>query len=422
MADSCEEGTIGDSCKALDNPCIARDRQAAPNGGGWPPAPRLFFVPHLHFFPPASTSGVTAVGMCPPWVDQTARSRQQWHILAPSLASHYDITDDCMDRRSITTLANSINGDFAWDAFDKLVNRPPIHTDDLGKVLSKLSQVDGSPETSPIEALPTELLAMVLSDDSLRTPDLLSLGVCSNALWQQCLSQVLANVSKGPWINTHLICTGTYLDDLPPSIHELEPSLRQQEDDWRARMPRPGQGMRSAPGMCPARRWNWGKIAESTVLATVADEWLNAFDSMFKEDDNGILAADRKVLRKSLNHVLSVSQPKLRSHWTLRNHTTRQYVQLKCAYNGAMEPQLHVKGVPLLSLDKALLMRLCWTKLDYPAGYNPAAERVLRGQWAGHRFDVVSAGQGSRGGSAEGWEDVTGDLVKQWKEWKRGTA
>ena len=245
--------------------------------------------------------------MCPPGTDQTTRTRQQWHILAPLVEEQYDITDDCANGQHYgTALDNFLNGDYTWDAFNKLVAGVPSHVGDVEMMLAKLSRTSNASQASPIEALPNELLAMIFNDDALSISDVLGLGLCSKMLWQHSSSHIKAAVSTGSWTNTPLICTGTYLTDLPPAIHEIEPALQQQEEAWQARQDQvlPGQGMSRGPGMSPARLWNWDAVSKyRDITEDSTDKWLDAFDSVSYNEKNGIPLADKKILRQTLGQV-----------------------------------------------------------------------------------------------------------------------
>ena len=84
---------------------------------------------------------------------------------------------------------------------------------------------------------------------------------------------------------------------------------------------------------------------------------------------------------------------------------------------------MHVKGVPWLTLDRVLLLRICWC-----APYGEDSEeidgmrgdvllRIERGIWAGHCFDVVPSTEHAPS-SGEGWSDVTQSTVKEAVAWK----
>lgn len=164
--------------------------------------------------------------MCSPDVDQTTPSREQWHILAPRLREQIDITDDCARGSSATDLKYFLNGNFTWDAFDRLIDRAPADASVVEKKLSKLSNASTSARPSPFESLPNELFVMIFDDEALSRSDRLAIGLCSKVLWRHCLQHVEAARSRPTWSKTPLICTGTYLTDLPETVQQIRPSLK----------------------------------------------------------------------------------------------------------------------------------------------------------------------------------------------------
>ena len=89
--------------------------------------------------------------------------------------------------------------------------------------------------------------------------------------------------------------------------------------------------------------------------------------------------------------------------------------------HGKLEPYVHVKGIPWLSLDKALVLRVCWAAPYFAYdddGYDPECAllaQLKRGKWAGHCFDVVRASDLE---TDENWQDVTKDIIREAKAWE----
>jgi hypothetical protein len=96
--------------------------------------------------------------------------------------------------------------------------------------------------------------------------------------------------------------------------------------------------------------------------------------------------------------------------WLLRNLTTNQYVTLKqrkqYLHKGSY---FHVDGIPSLSVDKALLMKISWSR---------EVDSAMKGkpcEWAGHCFDIVDIGSEPLN---EQWSDATADIAAEWRKWK----
>ena len=259
-----------------------------------------------------------------------------------------------------------------------------------------------------LERMPPELLSIVLLQAGLAKADLIGLALCSQSLWMSVAHHAHSNASSasGSWVDTPILCTGTYLTDLPVSLYEQFPEIKQQEKTF------------NGYGPCPPRRWNWAAISSYKNIAEddVRLEWANAF--AFHEVHSSIPAKlFIKLLRSFFQHALPGASLTNGSNWTLRNLSAKQYVSLKVVNAEGVGSMIHVKGDPALSLDKALLLRICWTSMNDWRGEDANVKQLRRGSWAGHRFDVVRAIDARLG---EDWCDVTRDLVKEGKKWKAG--
>lgn len=379
--------------------------------------------------------------MCPPGVDQTCRGGQQWSLMVPHLKEQYTLTEVMAPPYSYRQSLQFLKEEFTWDAFDTLARPSNFNTVDLTELLNRMRLTHPQSTTaSAIERLPPELLTMVLS--ALSTNDVVAFGLASQSLWMHLLAHVQQQRQKLSWAGRPLLCTGTYLMSVPPAIHALEPELRAQEEEFFNAAPsRPGMGM-SRRGMCPARRWNWNARSSFTDRSTqpLESEWVNSFIST--STNSGIYPVDIATLRHTLEAMLPrrsrVSKrmrdlrradPAKRARcgqrnttpysWLLRNLTTHEYVVLKQSKRYQREPNyMHVKGLPSLSVDKALLMRVTWSAEytgkyadeddragDHHDGSETLAERTLkRGIWAGHCFEIVHVRDDAIG---EEWRDVT---------------
>ena len=295
-------------------------------------------------------------------------------------------------------------------------------------ILSKTHNQSQGGETSPFESLPAEIISMILSDPSLDSRDIVSLGLSCRSLWTNVLEHVVRKCQTAPWAGTPLLCTGTWTMSLPPAIHALRPEIEQEEREF---FSRPGRGPRGCParGMCPARRFNWNAYGEYFDRNEHCNSsmWLDSFSAASQN-----AAAHQtylNVLRQSLETVVVPKRSRLSTSWVLRNHTTKECISLKRGPpHSKQEQYVHVKGVPWLTLDKALLLRICWSAshADLGWGYDDdevgnVRQRVLstvkRGTWAGHCFDVVPSTEHSKS-SAEEWSDVTKIAAKEAVAWR----
>ena len=139
---------------------------------------------------------------------------------------------------------------------------------------------------------------------------------------------------------------------------------------------------------------------------------------------SGIQAVNFNILRRSLEKVLFTKRPaRGTTKWVLRNHTALQSVHLKVRRRrNSQINDASVKGVPWLSLDKALMLRICWGGANMYGIYDEKAavsEKVARGSWAGHCFDVVES---KELGANRGLQDVTAEIVQEAKALKKAFA
>ena len=351
--------------------------------------------------------------------------------MTPLLEEKVDLTNDFFkDQESRETLPqNFLLGDFTWDAFDRLAQCGKQELD-LQSMLSSLPQ-RRSKKASPLERVPPELLNIIISDPCLDVEDVIAFGLASQSLWLHVLGHIQDACAKAPWAGTPLLCTGSYLMSVPPAIHALYPIMEQEEKEF---FNRPGRGSRGCParGICPARKFNWNSISDY-VDRTDHDHrevWLNSFTNL--RGSSGIPDGYLNALQVSLKDALSVTRPADPPRtWILRNHTTHEFVSLKaCRMYGKQERCVHVNGLPWLSLDKALILRICWAapsprlynddkdENEYDTEHN-LMKKLKRGQWAGHSFDVVCA-EGTE--LSEQWHDVTKEVVKEGRAWKAAFA
>jgi hypothetical protein len=363
-------------------------------------------------------------------VDQTCRSPEYWTLLAPVLEEKYDVTDH-MNHPYDRDMRKFIRDDFTWDAFDKLAQ----NARDGEKALSILSTLPSQRRTcgsSSLESLPTEIINMVMVNSCLDPIDIVSLGLSSQLLWIHVLHFIVQSCRKAPWAETPLLCTGTYTKSLPPAIHTLKPDMAEEDRQFFGRVYR---GPRYGPnyGTCPARKFNWGAIDSYTECNEqhTSSAWLQAFLDLSKT--SGIPTYSLKTLRRSLEAVIHPNKSKVPISWTLRNHTTKECVSLKAGRTCvATRNYIHVKGMPRLSVDTALLLRICWSTahvdkeddLDdvYGANSDQHAHLLLklkRGKWAGHFFDIVLSNRESQAGEElQGWCDVTSEIIKEAAAWR----
>ncbi|KAK5732636.1 hypothetical protein LTR17_010317 [Elasticomyces elasticus] len=356
--------------------------------------------------------------MCPPGVDQTCRTTQRWRWLSPAIGQQHTLPEDELEGNERSSPQAFLQGTSSMGAFEKLAQLPRrANTDGL------YGDTSAQPLwLSPMEGLPCEMISMVVSEMS--PNDIVALGMCSQTLWSHTLAHVERDIKQAaaPWAGKPLVCTGTWLEDLPPAIYELYPNELTSEERYRDCMKsmRPGMGMRSLGwyGPCPARKWNWSTFEkyEDVGGKDCCRKWKDALNTIIH--DAKLPSSVSSSLWSSLGGAMVGYLPSQQDRWILRNLTTLEYVRLDVAWSeDSVSFQAFAASANWLSLDQALTLRICWgTSQSYRADKETTA-RLLRGQWAGHCFEVVNW----REELGLEWKDVTAQLVEEGKRWSSNT-
>ncbi|KAK3117156.1 hypothetical protein LTR53_001735 [Teratosphaeriaceae sp. CCFEE 6253] len=367
--------------------------------------------------------------MCPPGVDQTCRSGQRWNLLSPAIAQR-----ETLRRRNGegVTPQRFLSTEHDFGAFDKLARLPariarasiPI----LAGFQDSRSIGDSRHGLTPIERLPVELLGIVLADADLEPTDVIAVGMCSRELWAHALFHIQGDVvtHTGAWAGKPLLCSGTWLTDLPPAIYSRFPVAVEAEAKYQSRpvsVYGGGRSARSWYGPCPARVWNYSMLrSEDLEGQSVRLKWLKAFDAF---SPGRIESADlvlTKRLDESLRGVVESHMSHEPQDWVLRNLDTQEFVRLQRSRlrnstdaDRILESSaLHLAGAPWLSLAHALLLRICWGSVTGGREEGGKVAGLVRGQWAGQCFDVVEETEGL----GAGWEDITSELIDEGSHWK----
>jgi hypothetical protein len=336
------------------------------------------------------------------------RPPQKWALLAPLLREKERIDDS---DKGVNFAAFGLNYDTkSINAFGKLFEP----TTCAKKTCSSLQPLNLSPPrpSSRLENLASELLWIILS--YLDERDTIALGLCSQTLWEHAHSVVQTGHRRvaGMWARTPIICTGTHLRDLPTAIYEIAPEAK------------PPPPVHHWPRDPMPRKWN---DAARTNFDDVGPRdpgrrFFRAFEKHFPI--SGIRAELEAPLRTSL--LAEMPDEDRRKEWRLRNLSTKEYVSLVRATGTHAEygAVLAVQGVPWLTLDVLVLLRISWTRLvvtrrGMPHGAHHATigQRVRNGCWAGHALDIVYEMTTSDGMEME-WSDVTGKVVAEAAQWE----
>jgi hypothetical protein len=304
------------------------------------------------------------------------------------------------------------NSGLSWDAFGKLAH---VGRDRKSPFL--LRQLVRAPDmSSRLEKLAAELLCIISA--GLDVDDLIALGLCSQTLWCIAMYQLQDECQRrmAPWAGTPIICTSTHLTSVPDSFRQVKPGLIEEMKAWEARR-HTDRARNRDMGMSPIRRWNWGALndySEVVDVHSLSSQCLAAFST--KVESSGI----PKKLQAALQHTMTndlFRPPSVhnRGKWVLRNLDTKEVVHFQAVKREGFKDTvcLAVSGLPWLTLDFVLTLRILWPDLNR---YNdPQPSNVKVGAWAGHKFDVVEAANLEPG---ESWQDVTEDIAREAKTTK----
>ena len=297
---------------------------------------------------------------------------------------------------------------------------------------------------SRLESLPTETLLTIASE--LNVMDLLAFGLASPYLWPLALDRCAAcsRACWAPLAGTELFCLSSWATDLPPPVAAQRPCPRPFTGS-------PAQRRRlanySAYQSFRALR-HYLKVAKTYGAALKAPAFLPAWDARaagWAREATG--PARARALREELEHTLlgvGSRDGECDAPWVLRNLTGKKFV--RCRGGRLVTPTgpsklwrtAHPRQEPALAGTSAggsfpgnakgqrgfvdhpdadglrvldvLLLRTCWTRPPLARENYPPALHFLRGEWAGHCFDIVPW-EPKR--PLAGWEDCTAEVVEQ---------
>ncbi|KAF7195885.1 hypothetical protein HII31_02765 [Pseudocercospora fuligena] len=345
--------------------------------------------------------------MCPPGVDQTTRTAQRWNILVPTLEQKQELLLEPGYEHRYTLTQEFLEEQWSFNAFERLFVQPKTNKNERVKpcVIDAVNEAMRSTKQSPFELLPTEMFHVVLNEGCLDKEDIVALGCCSTTTWDMVKPYIVADCKRNrvSWAGKPLLCSGTWLTKPPPALFELFPEQKEKENEWKTG---PRQHWRGyGPGMCPARRWNWGAISslQNVQNFDATQQWMSAITAWSQK---GVKQSD--LIKKDLTRALQTSLGYRSGHWILRNYTLKIYVGVETAIANDGIVRATILGRRDLSLDMALLIRICWGDTPLRDDENALAG-FGKGIWAGHCFDVVLAGEPD---CDTNFRDVTKALIR----------
>jgi len=340
--------------------------------------------PHLFVNHPSTTC--TSITMCPPGVDQTMRSAQQWLLYAPELEQRHSFTKADDGWGTKFTQITSGNGSFdAWE----LLARPAADS------AMQVNNANNDCRRGWFDLLSNELIDMVLEHISEDSVDMMALGLTCEGFWELVSQHIHRTFLKSaaPWANTPIILQGSYATELPESML-MSPAVTKAAE---------GSSMR----MSAARKLFWAgwSFDRPKTVTEIEDEWRSAAD-LHRESSR--IPKDRwSQIETQLGSSYLLTKDQM---WVLRNLTTKEVVssQERTTRRG--------KTSTGTTFEDVLLMKTFWTThpqyaLDDDTECHPS-------DWAGHCFDIVTE-KVHDVEAGEGWRDVTAEVEKEVEGWKK---
>lgn len=271
-----------------------------------------------------------------------------------------------------------------FDAWSKLAR--PVHPSQVQQNAWKLNANTSAIRSLCLEGLSNEVLDMIIEYLLPQKPDVVALGFSSERLWPLVCRYIQLDILKraAPWAGKKIAFQGSDSDDLPPPFKE----------DGLVQQIVKGDGTGS---MSDAKRLFWGLKKSPPCLNDDQLAWRGAIIAHAGK----ILIPDSRW--KQLEEDMRCSkcfpddQP-----WVLRNLTTREIVSsAKLGAGVTVKSKDGTRGTG--DFNFILLMRTCWS--THPGAW--AHLNMHRGEWAGHRFDIVTQAFHESGEFLENWRDVT---------------
>ncbi|KAJ3479647.1 hypothetical protein NLG97_g8270 [Lecanicillium saksenae] len=352
--------------------------------------------------------------MCLPGVDQTERSPQRWHIVAPKV-------EMCIE---------DIKSHARLYLFELLQSKSFHRSIDIGSAANLVPPSTTAPK-STLECLPSEILNLIFSCPELSRCDMMAFGLSSTHLWSHFLRSSVGKSDTGMLSGTPLFCIGNYLRSYPKILSELYTDL---DDDWM--MPLQGVPGRFIP-VRAARAWLRETLFESTVLLDdgVFHSWINILHSI---KDHGIGYSAMHNIESCLRGMAGEQGVgEAGQKWFLRNLKTHEYVRLEASvepdetgqdrYDSSPEDEpgaakitrgeamthlvdsrplvATVESAPWLSLDTGLFFMTM-----YPNMRTEDGEDGRESPWVGHEFDILSGTQW-QSFERDNWTDATAMMI-----------
>ncbi|KAH9206443.1 hypothetical protein DL95DRAFT_396933 [Leptodontidium sp. 2 PMI_412] len=326
--------------------------------------------------------------MCPPGVDQTMRSPQQWLLYAPELEQRHSFTEEGDGWGTKFTEIFS-EGDKLFDTWAMLAR--PAHS------RLKRTPLKSDGRRGLFDLLSNELIDMILEHVVEDPVDTMALGLTCEGFWYPVSQYIHTSYIKSaaPWANTKIILQGSYSTTLPLSLVE-SPAVSKATRYNGSRMP-------------SSRKLFWAgwDFEQPKTLKQVEREWRTA--AVMHKESSHIPDSRWDELQEQLttSYLFPCDQ-----NWLLRNFTNKEFVS--SGHSTQRNIGRSEKSVEGLRFEDVLLMKIFWASHSH---HERSDKECHPSVWAGHCFDVVTeAFHKAEGG--DGWRDVTAETERDVVAWK----
>lgn len=256
-------------------------------------------------------------------------------------------------------------------------------------------------------ALPLEVLELIFHHLG-SVVDLTYVGLAMPCLWDvtQHIIERWYATKLGRWAGKNIVSIGNADEgDYPPGLYSASEV---------AAMNAEGVGMLHNPSgdwTCTYPRRFYPYEVEGVRM--MAMEWAIDFYTECAEEcrDSGDLGLLEQLNAKRLEICFNGSGlVPMDQTWILRNLTTKEFVT---STGVALDPKL-IRG-PLIrgiGFDNVIVLRTCWSTTSNNNNI-PYSEKVHRGVWAGHRFDITTREWHDEATKDEEWKDVSEEVASE---------
>lgn len=223
--------------------------------------------------------------------------------------------------------------------------------------------------------------------------DVLRFSLTNQYFWAVGLSHIEEHIvdSLAPWAGQRIICVSDKSDprDFPPNILSATEAEEVKE-------------LNKVNDLDTFSIWHNYKKVSGPTLSQRLQRWFLEYEA-----SHHMGSATRAEIMMGLDPEILEFYPR-HQRWILRNLTTREYVRGEViALKGEF---IHGPQIEIFGFAAVLISRICWSTEPEKIG---GGDNIIRGKWAGHRFDITPLAWLKEEHDGEGWKDVSNDILRE---------